>query len=108
MNQFPQSLLAGDRNLGPGRVPDPNYGYSPKSGQGNDVAVPISGPVSWSLKMHSAGNAAGSGNILLGDGSVQQVSSASLNKNWLRNAVPTTNWPAGHLPPTPSIRLVFP
>ena len=98
----------GDRNLGPGTKPDPDYGYSPKSGKGNDVAIPISGPVSWSLKMHSAGNTAGAGNILLGDGSAQQVSSASFNQNWLRNAAPTTNWPAGHIPATPSIRLVFP
>jgi hypothetical protein len=26
----------------------------------------------------------------------------------LRNAIPTTNWPVGHVPATPSIRLVFP
>ena len=83
-------------------------GFSPASGKGNDVAIPIISPVFWSLKMHSDGKPAGAGNILLGDGSVQQVSSASLNKNWLRNAVPTTNWPAGDAPATPSIRLVFP
>lgn len=105
---YPQSIAGGDRNLGPGTKPDHDYGYSPKSGKGNDVAIPISGPVSWSLKMHSAGNTAGAGNILLGDGSAQQVSSASFNQNWLRNAAPTTNWPAGHIPATPSIRLVFP
>jgi prepilin-type N-terminal cleavage/methylation domain-containing protein len=105
---YPQSILGGDRNLGPGTKPDPDYGYSPKSGKGNDVAIPITGPVCWSLKMHSAGNPAGVGNILLGDGSGQLVSSASFNQNWLRNAAPTTNWPAGHIPATPSIRLVFP
>jgi len=105
---YPQSILGGDRNLGPGTVPDAEYGYSPKSGKGNDVAIPISGPVSWSLKMHSAGNRAGVGNVLLGDGSVQQVSSADFNQKWLRNAAPTTNWPAGHIPAVPSIRLVFP
>ena len=105
---YPQSIAGGDRNLGPGSVPDRDYGYSPKNGKGNDVAVPIAGPVSWSLKMHSAGNAAGAGNILLGDGSGQQTSTASFNQIWLRNAAPTTNWPAGHLPATPSIRLVFP
>jgi competence protein ComGC len=105
---YPQSIAGGDRNLGPGTKPDPDYGYSPKSGKGNDVIVPISGPVSWSLKMHSAGNRAGSGNILLGDGSGQQMSSASFNKNWLHNAPPTTNWPVGHVPATPSVRLVFP
>ncbi len=58
--------------------------------------------------MHSAGITAGGGNILLGDGSAQQVSSASFNHDWLRNATPTTKWPAGHVPATPSIRLVFP
>jgi len=105
---YPQSIAGGDRNLGPGTVPDPDYGYSPKSGRGNDVTVPITGPVSWSLKIHSGGNPPGSGNILLGDGSGQQVSSASFNQNWLRNAEGTNNWPAGHIPAKPSIRLVFP
>ena len=104
----PRSILAGDRNLGRGSAPDSEFGFSPTNGKGNDVALPIAGPVSWSLKMHSAGKAAGAGSILLGDGSVQQVSSASFNKNFLRNADPTTNWPAGHVPTTPSIRLVFP
>jgi hypothetical protein len=58
--------------------------------------------------MHSAGNRAGSGNILLGDGSGQQMSSASFNRDWLGNAVGTNNWAAGHVPATPSVRLVFP
>jgi competence protein ComGC len=104
----PQSLLGGDRNLGGGKAPDSDFGFSPGGGKGNDVAIPISGPVSWSLKMHSAGNTAGSGNILLGDGSAQQVSTKAFNQTWLRNAPATTNWPAGHVPATPSIRLVFP
>jgi hypothetical protein len=104
----PQSLMSGDRNLGPGTKPDPDYGFSPASGKGNDVAIPISGPVSWSLKMHSAGSTAGAGDILLGDGSAQQVSSATFRKKWLPNANPTTNWPAGRVPASPSIRLVFP
>ena len=104
----PQSIMGGDRNLGPGAKSDPDYGFSPKSGKGNDVAVPITGPVSWSLKIHSDGNIAGAGNILLGDGSGQQVSSGNLSVNWLRNAPPTTNWPVGRIPATPSIRLVFP
>jgi len=104
----PHSIQGGDRNLGPGALPDANYGYSPADGTGNDVAIPISGPVSWSLKMHSMGKIAGAGNILLGDGSAQQVSTASFNKDWLRNAPPTTNWPASHVPAIPSIRLIFP
>jgi type II secretory pathway pseudopilin PulG len=105
---YPQSLMGGDRNLGPGTKPDPDYGFSPASGKGNDVAIPISGPVSWSLKMHSAGNTAGAGNILLGDGSAQQVSSAVFRQKGQPFAAPTTNWPAGHAPATPSIRLIFP
>jgi competence protein ComGC len=105
---YPQSIAGGDRNLGPGAKPDPDYGYSPKNGKGNDVAIPISGPVSWSLKVHSAGYTLGAGNILLGDGSGQQVSTATLNKNWLCNARDSGNWPAGHVPASPSIRLVFP
>jgi type II secretory pathway pseudopilin PulG len=105
---YPQSIAGGDRNLGPGTVPDPDYGFSPKDGKGNDVTIPITGPVCWSLKMHSAGNPAGAGNILLGDGSGQQMFSASFNRDWLRNAAGTTNWPAGRVPATPSIRLIFP
>jgi hypothetical protein len=50
--------------LGPGTTPDPEYGFSPADGRGNDVV--INGPVCWSLKMHSRGNPAGWGNILLG------------------------------------------
>jgi len=107
----PQSLLAGDRNLGRGTVPGNDYGYSPASGQGNDVAIQTNskaGPLCWSLKIHSAGLAAGAGNILLGDGSAQQVTSASLRANWLPNAGQTTNWPPGHVPSFPSIRVLFP
>ena len=100
---YPQSIAGGDRNLGPGTVPDPNYGYSPANGNGNDVI--ISGPVCWSLKMHSGGNAAGAGNILCGDGSAQAVSSASFGQNWLRNAPTGTNVSGTNQAGT---RLVFP
>lgn len=104
-NIYPQSIAGGDRNLGPGTVPDPNYGYSPVDGFGNDVL--ISGPVCWSLKMHSHGNpaGAGAGNILLGDGSGQQVSSGSFNANWLRMAGLGTNSLGTN---QAGIRLVFP
>jgi len=96
---FPQSIAFGDRNLGPGTVPHDDYGFSPANGQGNDVV--INGPVCWSLKMHSAGNTAGAGNILLGDGSAQQITSASFNKFWLTNAMTASTNHHG-------IRLVFP
>jgi hypothetical protein len=66
------------------------------------------GSVCWSLKMQSLGTAAGAGNILLGDGSAQQVTSACFRRNWLCNANPTTNWPVGHVPSSPSIRVLFP
>jgi competence protein ComGC len=100
---YPQSLLAGDRNLGPGTTPASDYGFSPADGTGNDVVV--KGPVCWSLKMHSRGNPAGAGNILLGDGSAQQVTSANLNVNWLpHGGVPARGNPTN----APIIRLVFP
>ena len=107
-DHYPQNLLGGDRNLGPGPKPDSDYGYSPKSGKGNDVILPITAPLIWSLKMHSPSNTSGAGNILLGDGSGQQVSTRTLNQTWMPNAPGTNNWPAGHIPATPSIRLVFP
>jgi len=94
----PQSILGGDRNLGPGLVPAADYGYSPANGKGNDVVLATNSPVCWSLKMHSYGNPSGAGNILLGDGSGQQMSSASWRLNWLPNAQTGTN----------GIRLVFP
>jgi hypothetical protein len=84
-DSHPQSLLGGDRNLGPGTTPDPAYGFSPTNGKGNDVV--INGPVCWSLKMHSRGNDAEAGNILLGDGSSQQVTSSSMRVNWVKNAL---------------------
>ncbi len=110
-NSQPQSLLGGDRNLGPGLEPSREYGYSPNDGTGNDVAIRTNsntGPVCWSLRMHSGGNSAGAGNILLGDGSAQQVSSGSLRLNWQPHFQPTTNWPTGRIPPSPSIRVLFP
>jgi prepilin-type N-terminal cleavage/methylation domain-containing protein len=107
-DRYPQSIAGGDRNLGPGTTPRADYGYSPADGLGNDVAIPTNGAVGWSLKMHSRGSVAGAGNIFLGDGSVQQVSSANFHRVWLSNAPPTTNWPVGYVPAMPSIRLVFP
>ncbi len=103
---FPQSIQGGDRNLGYGPAAYRGYGYSPETGKGNDVAIQTNSlfkPVSWSSKMHS-----GAGNILLADGSGQTTSSAHFRQDWLSHAEPTTNWPAGRVPATPSIRLVFP
>jgi hypothetical protein len=107
---YPQSLLGGDRNLGAPN--DPNYGISANSmtGTQNGADVQLSmtsivknsgnggnnNSVGWSMKLHSAGNTAGAGNILLGDGSSQQVSSGSFINNWLKNAGDFGNFgPAG-------------
>jgi len=43
--------------------------------------------VGWSAKLHSAGNIAGAGNVMLGDGSAQQCTSAGFRLTWLHNAV---------------------
>ena len=102
---YPQSLLGGDRNLGPGTTPDPEYGFSPTNGRGNDVV--INGPVCWSLNMHSRGGPAGAGNILLGDGSAQQVTSGNLYGNWVKTALAEK---AAHDKATnyAGLRLIFP
>ena len=97
----PRSILGGDRNLGPGTVPDPDFGFSPKNGDGNDVT--IKGPVCWSKQMHSKTHPGGAGCILFGDGGSQQTSSQTINQimDQARTALGTqTN--------QPGIRLIFP
>jgi prepilin-type N-terminal cleavage/methylation domain-containing protein len=116
---FPQSLLAGDRNIGaqggtavtPGTSQDPNYGFSPSVGTPTgayvvantngevgtpspmpDYSSPDSGSLGWSAKLHSAGNTSGAGNILVGDGSAQQVTSGNFRLNWLKNATDSGNF----------------
>ena len=116
-DKFPQSLLGGDRNMGaqggtssaPGTAQDPNYGFSPFYLEGAYVIAntngtveslfempifsnPSSGAMGWSAKMHSAGNTSGAGNILLGDGSAQQVTSGSFRLNWIKNATDDGNF----------------
>jgi hypothetical protein len=102
---YPQALLGGDRNLGPGTTPDPEYGFSPTNGRGNDVV--INGPVCWSLKMHSRGNPTGGGNIMLGDGSAQQVTSGNLYGNWVKAAL-TEKSAHDKATNATGIRLIFP
>jgi prepilin-type processing-associated H-X9-DG protein len=101
----PHSILMGDRNIGSGAVPDPDYGFSPANGKGNDVV--IDGPVCWSLRMHSNGKPAGAGNVLLCDGSVQQVTSRELDRNCLKAALDEAKTQAG-TKSTVGIRLIFP
>jgi prepilin-type N-terminal cleavage/methylation domain-containing protein len=132
---YPQALLGGDRNLGcvggaatsPGTSQDVNYGFSPIVGNkaGCDVLLstngvfvsgspaptadsPVTGAVGWSAKLHSAGNTAGAGNILLGDGSAQQVTSGNLRLNWLKNAVDAGNFASSQTSQPGYVRLIFP
>lgn len=67
--------------------------------------------VAWSAKIHSAGNIAGAGNIMLGDGSAQQCTSVGLRQTWLRNAINSGNFATNdqiHTTAGGSIRLLFP
>jgi hypothetical protein len=62
-------------------------------------------------KLHSAGNLAGAGNVLLGDGSAQQVTSGSLRLNWLKNGEDSGNWATSENQYTTAlgdIRFLFP
>jgi prepilin-type N-terminal cleavage/methylation domain-containing protein len=130
---YPQSLLGGDRNLGPtgaATTQDPNYGFSPAATAttGNDVILntngtsivnqavqpagqsPTSGDPGWSAKLHSAGNLAGAGNIMLGDGSAQQVTSGSFRLNWLKNATDNGDFltSSAYTSAMGDVRLLFP
>lgn len=67
--------------------------------------------IGWSGKMHSGGNIAGAGNIMLGDGSAQQCTSAGLRQTWLVNASDLGNFAAKdiiHSTNHGDIRLLFP
>ena len=113
---------------------DPNYGISgftanPDYPCGADAIINTNGQwesafiaggggnvrrgslVAWSAKMHSVGNLAGAGNILLGDGSAQQCTSAGLRQNWIRNAISDGNFSTNdkiHSANRGDIRLLFP
>jgi prepilin-type N-terminal cleavage/methylation domain-containing protein len=108
---YPLSILGGDRNLGSSST-DANYGYSPNVNSGTSTGLEVNnkiatnsaiGTVAWSLKMHSAGSSVGAGNILMGDGSVQQVSSARFVSEYLTNALD-----AGNGATAPYIDVAFP
>jgi type II secretory pathway pseudopilin PulG len=110
---FPQGLLGGDRNMGAqgsqGTTQDPNYGFSPPVATSTGAYVvmftngtlhaatpsysnPNYGLLGWSAKLHSAGNISGAGNILLGDGSAEQVTSDTYRVKWLKNAEDSGNF----------------
>jgi len=99
---------------------DPNYGISgslavpPAGSVGADCYVITNGAwgaetaygtpgdtvssaqaVAWTATIHSAGNVAGAGNIMLGDGSAQQCTSAGLRLNWLHNGADNGYFDAG-------------
>jgi prepilin-type N-terminal cleavage/methylation domain-containing protein len=132
---YPQSLLGGDRNLGgtgtaASASQDQNYGFSPavSTTTGNDVILntngssvmyqgsppsgesPSTGLIGWSAKLHSAGNLAGAGNVLLGDGSSQQVTSGSFRLNWLKNATDNGGFQSAsaYTSAAGDVRLLFP
>jgi prepilin-type N-terminal cleavage/methylation domain-containing protein len=130
-DSYPQAILGGDRNMGaiggtgavPGTSQDVNYGFSPAVGSttGADVTMntngaimtatplysnPGTGALGWSAKIHSAGNIAGAGNVLLGDGSVQQVSSGNFRLSWLKNAADLMSTNNGAASTT--VRVIFP
>ena len=136
----PQALLGGDRNLGSvggsstAPTQDGNYGFSGTTAaptshttSGADMVICTNGTivsgatgdggtvtagnyVGWSAKLHSAGNTAGAGNIMLGDGSVQQCTSASFRLNYLKNAVDNGLFDTGSAATSAAgdIHLVFP
>jgi prepilin-type N-terminal cleavage/methylation domain-containing protein len=122
---YPQSLMGGDRNLGGYGAGGPNsttgvdYGLSGPPNIDATISCGSAGTISkggtatgqagtayWSMAMHSAGNSSGAGNILLGDGSSQQVSSGAFKQQWLINAQDTGNWNGSV--PLNCVRLCFP
>lgn len=110
---YPQSFLGGDRNLGPGVTPKDDYGYSLADNLGNNVIVSTNWkrtPLTWTLKTHSAGSTNGGGNLLLGDGSVQQTSSSRLRIDYQPNAGVPVKPPdsPGWMGTQDSFRLIFP
>lgn len=103
---YPQSILGGDRNLclASTDATFSGYGYA-NAGAYDTVILTNQSKTCWSLKLHSAGNNVGAGNVLIGDGSVQQVSSARFCLDLLTNAADSGGGePAG----TQGIRIVGP
>jgi competence protein ComGC len=74
---LPQSILSGDRNI--------TNGFAPKNGS---FVLMTNQSVGWTKELHKY-----QGNIALGDGSVQQVDSARLQKEFLAE----TGFPANRI-----------
>ncbi|MEO7299431.1 MAG: hypothetical protein ABI042_12750 [Verrucomicrobiota bacterium] len=72
---LPQSILSGDRNI--------TNGFAPTNGM---LLLMTNQPVGWTKEIHKY-----QGNVALGDGSVQQASSARLRDEIVRNSDLSTN-----------------
>lgn len=120
---YPQSLLGGDRNLSEstanGNANYIAYGYSGTSASvssGADVVLTYnlalansSTSYGWSQKLHTAGSSVGAGDILLGDGSVQNMSSSRFRTDYLPMAAPDAGNALGTTTlATNQFRLIFP
>lgn len=98
-DNYPQMALAGDRNIygqGPGvptlppNIPNNGYGWGPNqaAAMGTNFAAGVITPT-WTDKMHQK-----NGNVLLADGSVQQLSSSKLRDQFRNSGDSTTLSPA--------------
>lgn len=76
--------------------------YSVTDGSPNTGTAAKGNNIGWSARLHSAGNLAGAGNILLGDGSAQQVTSANFRQNWIRNCLDNGNFATANGPANPA------
>ena len=113
----PSSILGGDRNLGPGKKPQDDFGFSPDDFTGKSVLILTNSsatPITWSAKMHSYVYhiKEGGGNLLMGDGSAQYTTSSRLRSEYQARAgaplpPPLDNTPKAHAV-YPSLRLIFP
>jgi prepilin-type N-terminal cleavage/methylation domain-containing protein len=88
VEEQPQSILSGDRNLGSTAVNPTTYGYSGATDNGTAggtngflIAAPATANYLWTDQLHQK-----QGNVALGDGSVQQVSSSRFRSDILTNA----------------------
>lgn len=108
----PQSFMMGDRNLGPGLTPKDDYGYSLSNNLGNDIVLATNSLVCWSKKMHSKNQRYECGEVMLGDGSIREISSFDFRSQIQPFAgvrcVPSATNAASSSVPAPTFRLIFP
>lgn len=96
----PQMLLAGDRNIwGSAVMPAPNWSAVGNNGYGNGVNqsaamgtnFTAANTIGWTEKMHQK-----NGNVLISDGSVQQLSSARFRDQCRNSGDTTTSAPGAN------------